>query len=43
MVSKVKFKKYDELNEKLETKEDKKEVYRLAEVRGKQPKDFQYV
>jgi len=40
-ISKAKFKQYDELYDKLETKKGKKEIYRLAKVVEKRFKDFQ--
>ena len=42
-VSKAKLKKYDELYERLGTKEGGKEVYRLAKEREKQSRDFRNV
>ena len=42
-VSKAKLKKYDELYERLGTKEGEKEVYRLAKEREKQSRDFKNV
>ena len=42
-MSKAKLKKYDELYERLGTKEGEKEVYRLAKEREKQSRDFRNV
>ena len=42
-VSKAKLGKYDELYERLGTKEEEKEMYRLAKEREKQSRDFRNV
>ncbi|XP_050535149.1 uncharacterized protein LOC126902166 [Daktulosphaira vitifoliae] len=43
VVSKAKFKRYDDLYERLETKESEKEVFRLAKVKEIRSKDYHYV
>ena len=43
VVREAKFRKYDGLYESLGTKEGEKEIYKLAKIREKRSRDFQYV
>ena len=43
MVSNAKLKAYDDLYNRLDTKEGKKDIYKLAKLRERKTKDFNYI